>query len=206
MKKWIGLAMLALLAASRIAPALAVDEKDPVTIVEETMRHTLEVLDARRDEFTADSSGLQTLVRKDLLPLLDMQYSARLILGKAGRGTSPEELNAFAEAMGTVLVDRYAKGLLEFQSENQVEVLPLKGKNSDKLTRVRTRIRLENGSFTPVDYAFRKTDAGWKAFDVTVEGISYVITFRNQIAPRVLEDGIAKVTQDLIAGTLKIDD
>ena len=43
-------------------------------------------------------------------------------------------------------------------------------------------------------------------FDVTVEGISYVITFRNQIAPRVLSDGIAKVTEDLLAGAIEINE
>lgn len=82
----------------------------------------------------------------------------------------------------------------------------MKGKNSEKLTRVRTRIRLEEGGFAPVDYAFHKTDQGWKAFDVTVEGISYVITFRNQIAPRVEADGIDAVTEQILAGTIKLDE
>ena len=82
----------------------------------------------------------------------------------------------------------------------------MKGNNTEKLTRVRTRIKLENGNFAPVDYSFRKTDQGWKAFDVTVEGISYVITFRNQIAPRVEAEGIDKVTRDIMAGNIKIDE
>jgi len=103
-------------------------------------------------------------------------------------------------------VNRYADGLLEFRSDKQVEVLPLKGNNTDKLTRVRTRIALENGGFTPVDYAFRKTDVGWKAFDVTVEGISYIITFRNQIAPRVEADGIDKVTEEILSGSIQLSD
>ena len=108
--------------------------------------------------------------------------------------------------MSNVLVNRYSDGLLEFRSDNQVEVLPMKGKNSEKLTRVRTRIKLENGGFAPVDYAFRKTENGWKAFDVTVEGISYILTFRNQISPQVAAEGIEKVTADIQAGNIKIDD
>jgi phospholipid transport system substrate-binding protein len=71
---------------------------------------------------------------------------------------------------------------------------------------VRTRIKLENGGFAPVDYAFRKTDEGWKAFDVTVEGISYIITFRNQIAPRVEADGIDQVTEEIRAGNITISE
>ena len=188
------------------ALAYPADERDPVTIIEETTTQILQTLDSRREEFTAEPELLRAVVREDLLPLIDLDYSARLILGRAGRGVSPEQLNAFSEAMSHVLINRYADGLIEFRSDEQVEVLPMKGNNTEKLTRVRTRIKLENGNFAPVDYSFRKTDQGWKAFDVTVEGISYVITFRNQIAPRVEAEGIDKVTRDIMAGNIKIDE
>lgn len=205
MTKYIFWVAMALLPATGIQ-ANMVDERDPLTIIEQTQTHILQTLDARRAEFEAEPEKLRTVVREDLLTLLDLQYSARLILGKAGRGVSEEQLDAFAEAMSNVLVNRYADGLLEFRSDRQIEVLPMKGNNTEKLTRVRTRIKLENGGFAPVDYAFRKTDLGWKAFDVTVEGISYVITFRNQISPRVAADGIEKVTEEIIAGSFKIND
>lgn len=187
------------------SPAVATDEEaDPVKIIQAASNHILSELEENRAEFTENPALLQDVVRNDLLPLIDMQYSSRLILGKAGRGVSPENLQAFSDAMSSVLINRYADGLLNFRSDEQVEVMPLKGKNTDKLTRVRTRIRLESGSFAPVDYAFRKTENGWKAFDVTVEGISYVITFRNQIAPRVMSKGIEQVTSDILAGTIQL--
>jgi phospholipid transport system substrate-binding protein len=195
---------LALGASSALA--YSADERDPVTIIEETTAQILQTLDSRREEFTAEPELLRAVVREDLLPLIDLDYSARLILGRAGRGVSPEQLNAFSDAMSHVLINRYADGLIEFRSDEQVEVLPMKGNNSEKLTRVRTRIKLENGGFAPVDYSFRRTDGGWKAFDVTVEGISYVITFRNQISPKVEAEGIDKVTEDILAGNIRIDD
>ena len=180
------------------------DGGDPVTIILSASNHMMSTLEENRAEFTENPALLQDLVREDLLPLIDMQYSSRLILGKAGRGVSPEELQAFADAMSSVLITRYADGLLNFRSDEQVEVMPIKGKNTDKLTRVRTRIKLASGSYAPVDYAFRKTEDGWRAFDVTVEGISYVLTFRNQIAPRVMSEGIEKVTADILAGTIQL--
>ncbi len=206
MMKYVLAITLLLLAGTGVADAYAVDQRDPLTIIDETTASILSILDERREEFTADQALLQDVVREDLLPLLDLNYSARLILGKAGKGVSPEQLESFSQAMASVLVNRYADGLLEFRSDKQVEVLPLKGNNTDKLTRVRTRIALENGGFTPVDYAFRKTDTGWKAFDVTVEGISYIITFRNQIAPRVEADGIDKVTEEIRSGSIQLSD
>jgi len=205
MKKFVLGSLLAMLVSSPVL-ANVTDERDPLTIINQTTELILEQLNARRDEFRANPDLLRAVVKQDLLPLLDLEYSARLILGKSGRGISPEQLNAFSDAMSNVLVNRYADGLLEFKSDEQVEVLPMKGNNSDKLTRVRTRIKLPNGGYAPVDYAFRKTDGGWKAFDVTVEGISYVLTFRNQISPRVEADGIDKVTADIVAGNVKLNE
>lgn len=203
--KLIGLC-LAILSLAVPASLFANSNDDPVSIVQETAASILESLNENRPAYTADPELLRAVVRKDLLPLLDLEYSARLILGRASRGATPEQIAAFSEAMSTVLINRYADGLLAFRSNDQLEVMPLRGDNTDKVTRVRTRIKLDNGSYAPVDYAFRKTPEGWKAFDVTVEGISYVITFRNQIGPRVEADGIDKVTADIIAGNVVISD
>jgi phospholipid transport system substrate-binding protein len=184
----------------------ATTSEEPVEIVRQAAGKILGDLDQNREQFTAQPQLLRDVVRADLLPLLDLEYSARLILGKASRGISPEQLSSFSSAMSDVLINRYADGLLEFRSNDQLEVMPMKGDNNDKLTRVRTRVKLNNGGFAPVDYAFHKTTDGWKAFDVTVEGISYVITFRDQIVPRVQADGIDKVTADIVAGNLKLND
>lgn len=203
--KLIGLC-LAILSLAVPASLFANTNDDPISIVQNTAASILESLNENREAYTADPEQLRAVVRKDLLPLLDLEYSARLILGRASRGATPEQIAAFSEAMSTVLINRYADGLLAFRSSDQLEVMPLRGDNTDKVTRVRTRIKLDNGSYAPVDYAFRKTPEGWKAFDVTVEGISYVITFRNQIGPRVEADGIDKVTADIIAGNVVISD
>jgi len=196
---------LVLLLAGAVPLAVAADGRDPVKIVEDTTSSIFQTLDSRRAEFAADPDALRAMVRKDLLPLIDLDYSARLILGKSGRGLSEAQLGEFSDAMSDVLINRYADGLLEFRSDEQVEVLPAKGSNTEKMTRVRTRIKLDNGGYAPVDYSFHKTADGWKAFDVMVEGISYVITFRNQIAPRVEAEGIEKVTADIRAGNLRVE-
>ena len=197
---------LFLLLGSSLASANTVDGRDPVTIITEATTNIFEVLDSRRAEFTQNPELLANVVRENMLPLIDTVYSARLILGRAGRDVSPEQLLAFSDALSNILINRYSDSLIEFTYEELLQVMPMKGKNTDKLTRVRTRIRLTTGGFVPVDFAFHKTDQGWKAFDVTVEGISYVITFRNQISPRVQTDGIDKVTADILAGSVTFDE
>lgn len=205
MRNFLTFTLLTLLSTSLFAVPVA-DPREPTVIIEETTSHILETLESRRGEFTENPALLNEMVNQDMLPLIDVGYSARLILGRAGRGIEQEQMDDFASAMSEHLLASYSNGLLRFQSDEQVEVLPLKGKNTEKLTRVRTRLKLDKGGFVPIDFAFRKTDLGWKAFDVTVEGISYVMTYRNQIAPRVSAEGIEKVTADIRAGNIMLEE
>ena len=201
--------MLIMLAAGFAAAAQgdpAVDPREPPVIIEEATETAMTALKERREEFAADPAALREMINRDMLPLIDTAYSARLILGRAGRDATREQLDAFASAMSDHLLARYADGLLQFNAEERVEVLPLKGNNTEKLTRVRTRFTLENGSQVPVDFAFRKTDLGWKAFDVTIEGISYVMTYRNQIGPLVASIGIDQVTRDIREGNIILEE
>ncbi len=85
-------------------------------------------------------------------------------------------------------------------------VLPQRGDLNEKMTRVRTRVALPKGGEAPVDYIFHKTPDGWKAFDVIVEGISYVTTYRNQIMPEVQANGIDSVIERLNSGQLELDE
>jgi phospholipid transport system substrate-binding protein len=187
------------------APAAGAAADDPAELVRQAAGHVLDQLAAREDEFRADPERLADVVREDLLPLLDVRYAARLILGREGRGASDAQINAFADAMSEILISRYSDGLLEYREREQLEVLPLRGELDERMTRVRTRVRLLNGKFIPVDYVFRKTEQGWKAFDVIIEGISYVATYRNQIIPQVKQEGLDAVTNRLRRGELKLE-
>ena len=91
-----------------------------------------------------------------------------------------------------------------FNSEVEVRVLPQRGDLNEKMTRVRSRVKLPKGGEAPVDYAFHMTADGWKAFDVIFEGISYVTTYRNQIMPDVQANGIDSVIARLNTGQIDL--
>jgi phospholipid transport system substrate-binding protein len=179
---------------------------DPVTLVENITGHVFAEVTENLKEYTTDHEALKSLVREDLMPLLDVEYSARLILGRSARSMEKEKIEQFARLMSNLLVDRYSAGLLHFSSEIKLRVLPQRGELNEKMTRVRTRVSLPNGGDAPVDYAFRKTPNGWKAFDVIVEGISYITTYRNQIMPDVQANGIDSVIARLSQGELELAD
>ena len=195
--------LLLLLCCALSSSSFAQSEgNDPVSLVTNTTNSIFTKVDMNFEAYESDLPSLQELVRTDLIPLLDVHYSARLILGRAGRGIEKEKVDEFAEAMISLLVNRYSDGLLQFRSREPVMVLPQRGDLNEKLTRVRTRVKLPSGGEAPIDYAFHKTSNGWQAFDVIVEGISYVTTYRNQIMPEVQEKGIDLVIKRLRDGEL----
>ena len=177
---------------------------EPVSLVESITGKIFADVTENLDEYTANPELLDELVRRDLMPLLDIKYAARLILGRAGRGLGKEKIDEFADCMSNLLITRYSKGLLHFSSNIKLNVLPQRGDLNEKLTRVRTRVTLADGGEAPVDYAFHKTPEGWKAFDVVVEGISYVTTYRNQIMPEVKANGIDSVIERLNTGQMQL--
>jgi phospholipid transport system substrate-binding protein len=199
MKYFLGLVLGVFLASTAVA------SEEPAAIVRTTSDRLFELIDTNRSAYQADPVPLQQEVRKNLLPNIDSLYSARLVLGQHGRGLPTEKVAAFSDALSDLLVRRYAEGLLKFTSRDQVEILPEQAGNTERMTRVRTKVRLDSGSEAAVDYVFRKRDDRWWVFDVIIEGISYVATFRNQIGEEIRRDGFDRVLSRLQSGELQIE-
>lgn len=178
----------------------------PEELVRQTTAELFSAVDADRANFEQNPQQLIDLTHELLVPRIDIVYSGRLVLGRSGRGLEQGQIERFADHMSHLLIDRYAETLLEFETRDQIEILPMSGDNSDRLTKVRTRVQLNNGSRTPVDYVFRNTDEGWKIFDVIVEGISYVTTFRNQIGEEIRQHGFDGMMRRLEQGQVEIID
>jgi phospholipid transport system substrate-binding protein len=180
-------------------------QDDPVEIVRETGNELFGQIELSREHFEDNPDALEGLVRELMLPRIDVVYSGRLVLGRAARGIERDKVIDFANALSNLLIERYATGLLDFRTRGQIEVLPLEGDNSERMTKVRTRVTLNNGKTAPVDYVFRKTDEGWLIFDVIVEGISYVATFRNQIGEQIRQSGFDATLERIQSGRLDLD-
>ncbi|MFW5816652.1 MAG: MlaC/ttg2D family ABC transporter substrate-binding protein [Wenzhouxiangella sp.] len=196
--------LILVLALATAVPALA-DTAEPVELIRQTTAELYTLIDENRSEFEQHPERLQEALRERLLPRLDTVYSARLVLGQHGRGLEQEKIEAFAEALSNVLMRNYATGLLDFESRDQVEILPLAGDNTERATRVRTRLELDSGEEAPVDYVLRRSDGEWRVFDVIIEGISYVATFRSQIGEEIRRDGFDNMLARLQAGDIELD-
>lgn len=174
----------------------------PGELVNQHSSSVLQTLTARRDEFRAEPAQLHAYVRGELSAIFDREYAARLVLGRHARSSAPEQISAFAEALIDNLLRKYGDAMLDFDPGLSVRVKAETPMRDGSIVRVASEVLRRAGAPVPVDYMFRKTAEGWRAFDVIVEGVSYVQTYRNQFDEQLRRESLDSVTRQLRDGRI----
>jgi len=193
-------------AQAQPAPAAAVMQGDsPSQLVLDNTKRVLETLESRRAEFTSDRAALQRFVTSEFNTMFDRDYAARQVLGRHGRGASDADVKAFGDALADGLMRRYGTSLLDFNTQLRVRI-----KSESPLPRglgvkVSSELLRSGGEPIPVDYLMRRAGSGWRVFDVMVEGVSFVQTFRQQFDAELQRKSIAQVAQELRSGQIAAD-
>ncbi|MGO1002817.1 MlaC/ttg2D family ABC transporter substrate-binding protein [Lysobacter sp. CA196] len=191
------------LAQVTAAPGTAPAAGTPSAMVLNNSTRILSTLEARRAEFSKNRAALSQFISTEFTQVFDRDYAARLVLGTHGRGASDADVAAFADALTGSLMQRYGSALLDFNTKLKVRIkseTPLRG---GAIVKVSSEFLRQGGEPIPVDYLLRKNGAQWKVFDVMVEGVSFVQTFRNQFDTPLNQKSIAQVAKDLKAGKLQ---
>jgi phospholipid transport system substrate-binding protein len=181
------------------ADAPAAGGQGPGELVQGVAEAMLKDLDANRAEYKKDPSKINALVEKHLVPNFDSEYSARLVLGRHWRDASEAQRKRFVDAFYKSLLNNYGTALADFTGD-KLKVLPTKVEADAKTATVRTVVKRSNGQNVPVNYTMRKTDGGWKAWDVVIEGISYVKSFREDFGAEIDQKGLDAVIDRMEKG------
>jgi phospholipid transport system substrate-binding protein len=191
----IGVLVLGTGAASAQDP----NSSDPSKMLEAAAQAMLKELDANRADYRRDPSKIDALVEKDLLPHFDTEYAARLVLGTHWRDATPEQRKRFITAFYHSMIANYGRSLVDFTGD-RLKVFPTKmGADADRTT-VRTEVKRDNGSIVPVNYSMHRGPDGWKAWDVVIDGISYVKSFREDFGAEIDQKGIDEVIDRMEKG------
>ena len=196
-----GVLLLACAAAVTAADdaAATVDASNPSSLIQSTASAMLKDLDAHRAEYKKDPAKVHELVDRILLPHFDTEYSARLVLGRHWNDATPDQRQRFINAFYKSLLNNYGDALVDFTSD-RLKVFPYTGDPNAQYATVRTMVRKDDGTQVSVNYGLHKTDQGWKAWDVVIEGISYVKSFRDDFGSEIDQKGLDEVIKRLEAG------
>ncbi|HEY5264750.1 MAG TPA: ABC transporter substrate-binding protein [Steroidobacteraceae bacterium] len=178
------------------APGATPSSLGPQQLVENSAKRMLTELDANRPMYVKDPAKLDALVANVLLPNFDTEYAARLVLGQYWRSATPDQRKRFVDAFYHSLLRNYGAALVNFTADRFV-ILPYRGDPGDSTATVRTEVKTSSGDKVPVNFSLRKADGVWKAWDVVIEGISYVKSFRTDFASEIQAKGLDEVISRL---------
>jgi phospholipid transport system substrate-binding protein len=179
------------------ATATATPGPGPQELMEQVSRDMQQAIDADREALSKDPARLRALIDRLLLPHFDTDYAARIVLGRHWRDATDSQRKRFIEAFYQSLMKDYGDAMLQFKRD-QLKILPFRGDPAANTATVRTEV-MRDGKVVPVNFSLRRTPQGWKAWDVTIEGISYARNFRNDFGTEVEQQGLEHLIKRLEA-------
>lgn len=160
-------------------PLLANGTDAPATaLVRETATQVLERLRADPAATADNPQRLFAIAEEVVLPHFDFERMSQRVLGKHWRTASAEQRERFIGEFRTLLVRTYATAVADYR-DAELSFAPARELASETY---RVRSNVDRGGGAPalqVDYdVYHKGDA-WKVFDVAINGVSLVVSYRS---------------------------
>ena len=186
MKGFLALAM-ALALAVAVSPGVAAEE--PLTIVRSTTDKVLERVQSDKEALRADSAKMFSLVSELIFPHFDFNIMSQWVLGEHWNSADAAMQASFVEQFRHLLVRTYATALLEF-SDQEITYPEAKPTASANTAVVRQHIGQSGGGSIPITYRLHNKTGAWKVFDVSVDGVSLVKTYRASFGSMIRDGGL----------------
>ena len=164
------------LSLSFLAPASA-QELGPEEMVKKLTADVLEAIKSDKQLQAGDKRKALQLAEQKIIPHVDFRESAQQAMGKSWSTATPAQQNQVVEGFRQMLVRIYSNAIDVYRGQT-MRVLPLRMPPGATEVTVRNQYLKEGRPPVPVEYAMKKTPEGWKIYDISVEGVSLVLTYR----------------------------
>jgi len=170
--------------------AYAADEQGPEALVKQVTAEVLDAIKGDKELAAGDRSKALKLAEEKVIPHIDFEEATRLAVGRAWAQASPEQKKQLVTQFRQMLVRVYSNAIQPYEGQT-ITVAPVRMKPGDTEATVHnTFMRSGGGKPVAFDYSMRKTDQGWKIYDIVVEGVSLVLTYRSEFDSMVKQNGV----------------
>lgn len=161
----------------------------PDALIKNTVQEVIAIIKQDKDIQAGDQKKINALVDAKVLPHFDFARMTQLAVGKYWRTATPEQKQALVTEFRNMLVRTYTKVFTVYRDQT-VEVKPFRMAADDTEVTVKTIISKPGSQSVPVDYEMKKAADSWKVFDISIEGVSMVMSYRGTFASQIQESGI----------------
>lgn len=168
----------------------------PKTMLEDTASQMFDALNNSRDKIKKDPKLTEEIIEKILLPHVDIITASKWVLGQYWDTASKEQKIEFIKTFRTLLLRFYSSALTEYLNSHDekldMSMMTFQDPgtvNSTEVT-VRSEVRPKTGKPVPVTYQLHLTNRGWQVFDVSMEGVSVITTYKTSFASEIQQNGL----------------
>lgn len=187
-----------LVSISCLVSATAFANTSPYVLMQQTADKVFGEIKANQAKIKKDPNYLRTIVKNDLLPHVDVKYAGQLVLGKNLVSMTDSQRATFFDAFGQFIEQSYAQVLTQY-TDQQVRIEAEKPLGDKKVVSIRVNV-LQSGNAQPIKLDFKwikKNNGEWKAYDMSAEGVSMVITKQNEWSGIIRQQGIEALTKQV---------
>lgn len=183
--------MLGLASASRAGS----DLDAAMGLVMNTTTTLLAAVQSDKAQIEKNPNHAITLVSRHVAPHIDMQRSAKRVLGRHWQRATDAQRTRFIYEFRLMLLRTYATAITDSPDvEIQYELVRERRKHEAE---VRTRIPRTTGAAIRVNYRLHNRSGDWKLYDVTIAGISLLATYRSSFGQIIQRDGMDELLNAL---------
>lgn len=175
--------------------ATAADDHPAQTLVVESTTSLIDVLKEEGERIKSDKAFLDEQIATFVVPNVDFSTMTKLAVGKSWKQADEKQRVELVEEFKSLLLNTYTNALTEYSGES-IEFQPFKAEKRDDRAIVRSVFKQANGSSIPVQYKLRDKE-GWLIYDIEVDQISLVTSYRTAFSNEIEKGGIDGLLQTM---------
>lgn len=173
--------------SSTVAEESAIES--PVILLERTSAQVIKILRDDHELLVNEPDRIYKIIDDYILPHLDEVTMAKLALGKNWKKATKQQKREFVNEFKNLLVRTYSKSLIEYK-DNEIKYFPIKLVADTHKTLVKAEISQPGGPSIPMAYRMRLKNKTWKVYDIKIDGISLVTSYRGTFTQEIRKSGI----------------
>lgn len=164
-------------------------EMGPEELVKKITADVLESIKNDKQLAAGDRQKAIKLAEEKILPYVDFEEATRLAVGRSWAQATPEQKKKLVSEFRNMLVRTYSNAISAYEGQT-MKVMPVRMKPGDTDVTVQNQFIRPGAQPVKIDYSMKKADKGWKIYDIVVEGVSLVLTYRSEFDAVVKQEGI----------------
>jgi phospholipid transport system substrate-binding protein len=164
-------------------------DRAPEQLIQSITDEVMAALSTDKELAAGDKDKALKLAEDKVLPHIDFEEATRLALSRAWSQASAEQKRRLVTEFRAMLLRTYTNAVSVY-SGTQAKYLPSRSKAQGTEATVRYQFSRDGGRPLQVAYEMRRTGEAWKIYDISVEGMSLVLTYRTEFDGIIKQEGI----------------